>query len=165
MFQVEEEPEYEEPPLLPPRSADLIEEKEEEEEEQTYAECEPAPVPQEEDYEDISSFATAGLTHTLIFTTCVHCWNQRKTTDGSNYNSYKCLWSPTAGINHFLASSTAADNDYEDLCVAGQTATAIYDYQGGTSSHYSPQQLIDTSLTLYFIKLCSDSEFFLFVFV
>uniref|UniRef100_A0A8C1MG54 Hematopoietic cell-specific Lyn substrate 1 n=2 Tax=Cyprinus carpio TaxID=7962 RepID=A0A8C1MG54_CYPCA len=88
--QVEEEPEYEEPPLLPPRSADLIEEKEEEEEEQTYAECEPAPVPQEEDYEDISSFATA-----------------------------------------------AADNDYEDLCVAGQTATAIYDYQGEASDEIS----------------------------
>ncbi|KTF75829.1 hypothetical protein cypCar_00038667 [Cyprinus carpio] len=87
---VEEEPEYEEPPLLPPRSADLIEEKEEEEEEQTYAECEPAPVPQEEDYEDISSFATA-----------------------------------------------AADNDYEDLCVAGQTATAIYDYQGEASDEIS----------------------------
>uniref|UniRef100_A0A8C2CUF8 Hematopoietic cell-specific Lyn substrate 1 n=1 Tax=Cyprinus carpio TaxID=7962 RepID=A0A8C2CUF8_CYPCA len=87
--QVEEEPEYEEPPLLPPRSADLIEEKEEEEE-QTYAECEPAPVPQEEDYEDISSFATA-----------------------------------------------AADNDYEDLCVAGQTATAIYDYQGEASDEIS----------------------------
>ncbi len=63
MFQVEEEPEYEEPPLLPPRPADLIEE--EEEEKQTYAECEPAPVPQEEDYEDIDSYATAGLTHTL----------------------------------------------------------------------------------------------------
>ncbi len=40
VFQVEEQPEYEEPPLLPPRSADLIEE--EEEEKQTYAECEPA---------------------------------------------------------------------------------------------------------------------------
>uniref|UniRef100_A0A673H7M8 Src substrate protein p85-like n=1 Tax=Sinocyclocheilus rhinocerous TaxID=307959 RepID=A0A673H7M8_9TELE len=57
--EVEEEPEYEEPPLLPPRSADPIEEEEEEEEEQTYAECEPAPVPQEEDYEDIGSYATA----------------------------------------------------------------------------------------------------------
>lgn len=74
VFQVEEQPEYEEPPLLPPRSADLIEE--EEEEKQTYAECEPAPVPQEEDYEDIDSYATAGLTHTLTFTTCVHCGNQ-----------------------------------------------------------------------------------------
>lgn len=63
MFQVEEQPEYEEPPLLPPRSADLIEE--EEEETQTYAECEPAPVPQEEDYEDIDSYATTGLTHTF----------------------------------------------------------------------------------------------------
>ncbi|XP_026086917.1 src substrate cortactin-like isoform X2 [Carassius auratus] len=55
--QVEEDPEYEEPPLLPPRPADLIEE--EEEEEQTYAECESAPVPQEEDYEDIGSYTTA----------------------------------------------------------------------------------------------------------
>ncbi|KAL0195872.1 hypothetical protein M9458_009444, partial [Cirrhinus mrigala] len=54
---VEDQPEYEEPPLLPPRSDDLIEE--EEEEDQTYAECEPPPIPQEEDYEDIGSYATA----------------------------------------------------------------------------------------------------------
>lgn len=60
MFQVEEEPEYEEPPLLPPRSADLIEEEEEPEPEQTYNECDPVPVPQEEEYEDISSYPTAG---------------------------------------------------------------------------------------------------------
>ncbi|XP_052410679.1 src substrate cortactin isoform X1 [Carassius gibelio] len=98
--QVEEDPEYEEPPLLPPRPADLIEE--EEEEEQTYAECESAPVPQEEDYEDIGSYTTA------------------------------------AGFpNSFLASSTAADNDYEELSGAGRTATAIYDYQGEASDEIS----------------------------
>lgn len=41
-------------------------------------------------------------------------------------------------IPHFLAISTAADNDYEDITGAGQIATAIYDYQGGTYSHSSP---------------------------
>ncbi|XP_043093573.1 src substrate protein p85-like isoform X4 [Puntigrus tetrazona] len=53
------DPDYEEPPLLPPRSADLMEE--EEEEEQTYSECDPPPVPQEEDYEDIGSCTAAAV--------------------------------------------------------------------------------------------------------
>lgn len=65
MFQVEDQPEYEEPPSLPPRPSDLLEE----EEEETYTECEPPPVSQEEDYEDIGSYSTQGLTHSEILTT------------------------------------------------------------------------------------------------
>uniref|UniRef100_A0A671L7R2 Src substrate cortactin-like n=1 Tax=Sinocyclocheilus anshuiensis TaxID=1608454 RepID=A0A671L7R2_9TELE len=40
-------------------------------------------------------------------------------------------------ILNCLASSTAADNDYEELGEAGHTATAIYDYQGEASDEIS----------------------------
>ncbi|XP_056103447.1 src substrate protein p85-like isoform X2 [Rhinichthys klamathensis goyatoka] len=86
--QVEEQPDYEEPPSLPPRSDDLIEE---EEEEQTYSECNPDPIPQDQDYEDISSCTLA----------------------------------------------VAVENDYEDLSGGGNTAKAIYDYQGEASDEIS----------------------------
>ncbi|XDV25183.1 hypothetical protein PO909_029143 [Leuciscus waleckii] len=55
--QVEQQPEYEDLPSLPPRSDDLIEE--EEEPEQTYSECDPDPIPQDQDYEDIGLCTTA----------------------------------------------------------------------------------------------------------
>ncbi|XP_051746786.1 src substrate protein p85-like isoform X4 [Ctenopharyngodon idella] len=91
VFHAEEQPDYEEPPCLPPRPADLIEEEEEPEPEQFYAECDPDPIPQDEDYEDAVSYA------------------------------------PPAVV----------DNDYEDLSVGGQTARAIYDYQGEASDEIS----------------------------
>ncbi|XP_048013018.1 src substrate protein p85-like isoform X5 [Megalobrama amblycephala] len=92
--QVEEQPDYEEPPCLPPRPADLIEEEEEPEPEELYAECDPDPIPQDEDYEDIVSYAPPAI-------------------------------------------PAVVDNDYEDLSVGGQTAKAIYDYQGEASDEIS----------------------------
>lgn len=65
MFQVEQQPEYEDVPSLPPRSDDLIEE--EEEPEQIYSECDPDPIPQDQDYEDIGLCTTAGLTLTIYY--------------------------------------------------------------------------------------------------
>jgi len=39
--------------------------------------------------------------------------------------------------SYFFFFSVAVDNDYEDLSGGGNTAKAIYDYQGGTYNHNS----------------------------
>ncbi|CDQ96941.1 unnamed protein product [Oncorhynchus mykiss] len=89
LVEEEEEPDYDQPPCLPPRSSDLLEA--EPPQEQTPSE------PEQEDegeYEDISP------------------------------------------IPFFPEPVPAVDNDYEDL-TCGQTAVAIYDYQGEADDEIS----------------------------
>ncbi|CAB1346017.1 unnamed protein product [Coregonus sp. 'balchen'] len=85
----EEEPDYDQPPYLPPRSSDLLEA--EPPQEQTQSE----PEQDEGEYEDIAPIRLA-----------------------------------------VAVPAPAVDNDYEDL-TCGQTAVAIYDYQGEADDEIS----------------------------
>lgn len=102
--QEDDQPDYDEPPSLPPRSADIFQEEEPKDEDT------PPPLPQrdvdvggceaEGDYEDV---------------------------EYQNEGGYEDI---------ALAKFTDVDNEYEDLG-RGQTAKAIYDYEGGEDDEIS----------------------------
>uniref|UniRef100_A0A8C7DCG0 Hematopoietic cell-specific Lyn substrate 1 n=1 Tax=Oncorhynchus kisutch TaxID=8019 RepID=A0A8C7DCG0_ONCKI len=122
----EEEPDYDQPPCLPPRSSDLLEA--EPPQEQTPSE------PEQEDegeYEDISPIP--------FFPEPV--LGQCATPSGVEGMGNPLLCHIRLTLP--CVPSTAVDNDYEDL-TCGQTAVAIYDYQGEADDEisFNPDDII-----------------------